>query len=240
MVLGFSRFDKKTSFKQRCSAVVLFDYQTGSVDTAEYALNNHSSWGEPGVVYAADPLGLKVTGFVTGSSAASSGLKIGDVIIEVRGELLMGLSSALAFEKMAGDRDTEVALTAIRKNPTTGGKERISTHILRDVGKELRTGFYGLEYLSGGLTVGALLFTAFGLLDGSGNEAMSSILLAVLVALFLFSLGPAQSCARCTTTVAAVAAAKKAAADAKVVTLVNIRQSVCVVREIFVPGNGKS
>ena len=106
--------------------------------------------------------------------------------------------------------------------------------------KEMKTRSHGLSYLSGGLTVGALLFTAFGLLDGSGNEAMSSILLAVLVALFLFSLGPAQSCARCTTTVAAVAAAKKAAADAKVVTLVNIRQSVCVVREIFVPGNGKS
>jgi hypothetical protein len=136
VVLGFSRLDKKTSFIQRCSAMVLFDYKPRPLDTTEYALNNDSSWGEPGVMYADDPLGLKVTGVVTGSSAASSGLKIGDVIIEVGDELLMGLSSALAFEKMKGDRDTEVALTVIRKNSTTGGKERISTYVLRDLGNE--------------------------------------------------------------------------------------------------------
>ncbi len=145
VVLGFSRLHKKTSFKQRRSAVVLFDYKPRLVETTEYALCNDSSWGEPGVVYAADSLGLKVTGFITGSSAASSGLQIGDVIIEVGDELLMGLSSALAFEKMTGARDTEVFLTAIRKNSTTGGKERISTFIFRDVGKVPQKGRPGFD-----------------------------------------------------------------------------------------------
>ena len=134
VVLAFSRLDKKTLSKQRCSAVVLFDYKPRPVNKTEYALHNDSSWGEPGVLNAVDALGLKVTGFITGSSAASSGLQIGDVIIEVEGELLMGLSSALAFEKMTGDRNTEVALTAIRNNPTTGGKERVYAYVLRDVG----------------------------------------------------------------------------------------------------------
>ena len=102
--------------------------------------------------------------------------------------------------------------------------------------KEMKTRSHGLAYLSGGLTVGALLFTAFGLLDGSGDEPMTSTLVPLLVALFIFSIAPAQRCARCTTTVASVAAAKKAAADAKkVVTLANIRQCVCVVRECVSP-----
>ena len=87
----------------------------------------------PGLVCAADPLGLKVTGFVKGSSAASSALKIGDVVVEVKDELVIGLSSVLAFAKMSGDRDSEVALTAIRKNKKRGGKERISTYVLRDI-----------------------------------------------------------------------------------------------------------
>jgi C-terminal processing protease CtpA/Prc len=87
----------------------------------------------PGLVCAADPLGLKVTGFVKGSSAASSALQIGDVVIEVKGELVIGLSSVSAIAKMSGVRDSEVALTAIRKNKKRGGKERISAYVLRDV-----------------------------------------------------------------------------------------------------------
>jgi hypothetical protein len=132
--LALLRLDKKTSSKQRFSAVVLFDHKPRPVDKAEYGLQNDSSRGEPGIVYSDDAMGLKVKGFVTGSSAASSGLQIGDVIVEVEDELLMGLSSALAFEKMTGDRNTEVAVTAMRKNPKTGGKERVSAYVLRDVG----------------------------------------------------------------------------------------------------------
>jgi len=104
------------------------------VDKAEYGTQNDSSWGEPGIVYADDAVGLKVMGFKTGSSAASSGLKIDDVIVEVQDELLMGLSSALAFEKMTGDHNTEVALTVMRKDSKTDGTERVSVYVLRDVG----------------------------------------------------------------------------------------------------------
>jgi hypothetical protein len=134
VVLAFSKLEKKKSSKQRFSAVVLFDYKPKSVDKAEYALNNDSSWGEPGLLCAVDALGLKVTGFITGSSAALSGLQIGDVIIEVDDELLIGLPSALAFDKMTGDRGTEVALTAIRQDPTKGAKGRIAAYVVRDVG----------------------------------------------------------------------------------------------------------
>jgi hypothetical protein len=134
VVLAFSKLEKKKSSKQRCSAVVLFDYKPKSADKAEYALNNDSSWGEPGLLCAVDALGLKVTGFITGSSAALSGLRIGDVIIEVDDELLIGLPSALAFDKMTGARGTEVALTAIRQDPTKGAKGRIAAYVVRDVG----------------------------------------------------------------------------------------------------------
>ena len=134
VVLAFSKLEKKKSSKQRFSAVVLFDYKPKSVDKAEYALNNDSSRGEPGLLCAVDALGLKVTGFITGSSAALCGLQIGDVIIEVDDELLIGLPSALAFDKMTGDRGTEVALTAIRQDPTKVAKERIAAYVVRDVG----------------------------------------------------------------------------------------------------------
>jgi hypothetical protein len=143
--LALLRLDKKTSSKQRFSAVVLFDHKPRPVDKAEYGLQNDSSRGEPGIVYSDDAMGLKVKGFVTGSSAASSGLQIGDVIVEVEDELLMGLSSALAFEKMTGDRNTEVAVTAMRKNPKTGGKERVSAYVLRDIGTSCKVGRPGFD-----------------------------------------------------------------------------------------------
>jgi C-terminal processing protease CtpA/Prc len=95
---------------------------------------NDCSWGEPGIVYADDAVGLKVMGFKTGSSAASSGLKIDDVIVEVQDEMIMGLSSALAFEKMTGGHNTKVAVTVMRKDSKTGGAERVSAYVLRDVG----------------------------------------------------------------------------------------------------------
>jgi C-terminal processing protease CtpA/Prc len=46
----------------------------------------------------------------------NTALQIGDVVIEVKGELVIGFSSVLAFAKMSGVRDSEVTLTAIRKN----------------------------------------------------------------------------------------------------------------------------
>ena len=163
-----------------------------------------------------------------------------DVITVVDDELIIGEPLLVVQELLSGPLGAEMVLGFSRFDKKTSFKQRCSAVVLfdyqtRDVGKELKTRSHGLAYLSGGLTVGALLFTAFGLLDGSGNEPMTSILLPCLVALFLLSLGPAQSCARCTTTVASVAAAKKAAAGAKVVTLANIRQCVCVVRECVSP-----
>jgi hypothetical protein len=46
----------------------------------------------------------------------NTALQIGYVVIEVKGELVIGFSSVLAFAKMSGVRHSEVALTAIRKN----------------------------------------------------------------------------------------------------------------------------
>ena len=51
--------------------------------------------GDVGIEYATTALGLKVTGFQKLSSAASSGLQIGDVITQVGDELIIGLPGAL-------------------------------------------------------------------------------------------------------------------------------------------------
>jgi C-terminal processing protease CtpA/Prc len=136
VVLGFSRLEK--GLKRRCCEEVLFDHRARPVDLAEY-----SAHGEPGLVYATDSAGLKVTGFKKGTQAASSELKIGDVITQVEDELIAGLPPYVAFDKMSGDRDTDVELVARRTEK--GAKMRIVALVSRDVGCAPKVGRPGFE-----------------------------------------------------------------------------------------------
>jgi S1-C subfamily serine protease len=88
--LGFTRVDSEKGIKRRCSADLIFDHNPRPAPLAEY-----SSMGDVGIEYATTALGLKVTGFQKLSSAASSGLQIGDIITQVGDELIIGLSGAL-------------------------------------------------------------------------------------------------------------------------------------------------
>jgi len=88
--LGFTRLDAVKSIKRRCSADLIFDYKPRPAPLAEY-----SSMGDVGIEYATDAMGLKVTGFTKLSSAASSGLQLGDIITQVDDELIIGLPGYL-------------------------------------------------------------------------------------------------------------------------------------------------
>jgi C-terminal processing protease CtpA/Prc len=88
--LGFTRVDSEKCIKRRGSADLIFDHKPRPAPLAEY-----SSMGDVGIEYATTALGLKVTGFQKLSSAASSGLQIGDIITQVGDELIIGLPGAL-------------------------------------------------------------------------------------------------------------------------------------------------
>ena len=157
----FSRLDAHTKFKKRCSAQVMFDYKPRVADLGEY-----SPSGDVGIQYTSDALGLKVTGFKKGTSAASSDLQIGDIITEVDDELVVGMPAALAIGKMTGPRDTPIEIAACRKS-ATGRKTRVAAVILRDVGsvpKIARPGFE-VEMESGGLRIVAVV---------AGTDAVAS------------------------------------------------------------------
>jgi C-terminal processing protease CtpA/Prc len=88
--LGFTRVDGEKSIRRRCFADLIFDHKPRQAPLAEY-----SSMGDVGIEYATTALGLKVTGFKKLSSAASSGLQIGDIITQVGDELIIGLPGDL-------------------------------------------------------------------------------------------------------------------------------------------------
>ena len=88
--LGFTRVDGEKSIRRRCFADLIFDHKPRQAPLAEY-----SSMGDVGIEYATTALGLKVTGFQKLSSAASSGLQIGDIITQVGDELIIGLPGDL-------------------------------------------------------------------------------------------------------------------------------------------------
>ena len=78
---------------------------------------------------------LVITGFEKGSSAASSGLILGDVVIEVDGESIKGLPPCAVTQKMAGMPGTKVDLTVSRI--ISHVKSVYSLSLIRDVSPDV-------------------------------------------------------------------------------------------------------
>jgi hypothetical protein len=66
---------------------------------SEYGSQNDSSWGEPGIVYADDAVGLKVMGFKTGSSAASNIQRIIDPTNHFKEEMKLNENVDMQYQK---------------------------------------------------------------------------------------------------------------------------------------------
>ena len=72
---------------------------------------------------------LKVAGVVKGGPAEKSGIKKGDIIVEVDGENIQGKDSSYAVSKMKGKKGTNVSISVMRK----GNKKPITFNIKREV-----------------------------------------------------------------------------------------------------------
>jgi C-terminal processing protease CtpA/Prc len=97
-----------------------------------------------GIVYKQHEKGLLITGFVSGSDASKSELRVGDVIVQVEEIFLAGLSASEAFELMNGRMLAPVELTVSRqvKNVTN----RLVADIIRDVPDLLMKASVGFDF----------------------------------------------------------------------------------------------
>jgi C-terminal processing protease CtpA/Prc len=104
----------------------------------------YKAGAQVGIVYKQHEKGLLITGFVSGSDASKSELRVGDVIVQVEENFLAGLPAPDAFELMAGGMLAPVELTVSRqvKNVTN----RIVTDIIRDVPDLPRKASVGFDF----------------------------------------------------------------------------------------------
>jgi C-terminal processing protease CtpA/Prc len=96
--------------------------------------------GQVGIACKQHPkgLGLLITGFIVGSDASTSELRVGDVIVQVEENFLPGLPASEAFELMNGRMLAPVELTVARqvkdvKKTMFRGQQTFVTEIIRDV-----------------------------------------------------------------------------------------------------------
>jgi len=104
----------------------------------------YKAGAQVGIVYKQHEKGLLITGFVSGSDASKSELRVGDVIVQVEENFLAGLPAPDAFELMAGGMLAPVELTVSRqvKNVTN----RLVTDIIRDVPNLPRKASVGFDF----------------------------------------------------------------------------------------------
>ena len=104
----------------------------------------YKAGAQVGIVYKQHEKGLLITGFVSGSDASKSELRVGDVIVQVEENFLAGLPAPDAFELMAGGMLAPVELTVSRqvKNVTN----RLVTDIIRDVPDVPRKASVGFDF----------------------------------------------------------------------------------------------
>ena len=86
---------------------------------------------ETGILYKAENRGVVITGIKSGTDAATSDFKVGDVIIQLDDDLVVGMTPYEFMNRMRGERGSEVELVATRMQ--NNGKKRVSDLIERDV-----------------------------------------------------------------------------------------------------------
>jgi hypothetical protein len=97
-----------------------------------------------GIVYTQHPKGLQVTGFIAGSDASRSELRVGDVIVQVEESFLAGLSASEAFELMNGRMLAPVELTVSRQ--AKGVTNRVLIETIRDVPAPPKKALVGFDF----------------------------------------------------------------------------------------------
>lgn len=92
-------------------------------------IQNKGEFGGLGIEVTMDSGVVKVVSPIDDTPAARAGVEAGDLIVEIDGEQVMGMTLSDAVDKMRGKVGTEIILTVIRK----GAKEPLKFKIIRDI-----------------------------------------------------------------------------------------------------------
>jgi len=90
-----------------------------------------SNIAETGILYKAENRGLVITGLKSGTNAADSDFKVGDVIIELDDDFVVGMNPYEFKMRMRGERGSMVEVVAMRVE--NNSKKRVSDLVERDV-----------------------------------------------------------------------------------------------------------
>ena len=104
------------------------NYMTAE-ESKSMMIQNKGEFGGLGIEVTMENGVVKVVSPIDETPAARSGIQSGDLIVEIDGQQVMGLSLNDAITKMRGKVGTEIILTIIR----TGAKEPLKIKIIRDI-----------------------------------------------------------------------------------------------------------
>ena len=98
-------------------------------ETKAMSIQNTGQFGGLGIEVTMENGAVKVVSPIDDTPAAKAGIQAGDLIIELDGKPIMGMTLNEAIEKMRGTPGTEINLTVIRQ----GAKEPLKVKIIRAV-----------------------------------------------------------------------------------------------------------
>lgn len=109
-------------------------------ETQSMAIQNKGEFGGLGIEVTMDNGIVKVVSPIDDTPAARAGIQAGDMIVEIDGQQVMGMTLSDAVEKMRGKVGTDIVLTVMRE----GAKEPMKVKLTRDV-IQIKSTRYDLE-----------------------------------------------------------------------------------------------
>lgn len=109
-------------------------------ETQSMAIQNKGEFGGLGIEVTMENGLVKVVSPIDDTPAARAGIMAGDMIVEIDGQPVMGMTLSDAVNKMRGKVGTEIVLTVVRQ----GAKEPMKVKLTRDV-IQIRSVRYNLE-----------------------------------------------------------------------------------------------
>lgn len=109
-------------------------------ETQSMAIQNKGEFGGLGIEVTMENGVVKVVSPIDETPAARAGIQAGDMIVEIDGQQVMGMTLSDAVSKMRGKVGTEIVLTVMRE----GAKEPMKVKLTRDI-IQIKSVRYNLE-----------------------------------------------------------------------------------------------
>lgn len=109
-------------------------------ETQSMAIQNKGEFGGLGIEVTMENGVVKVVSPIDETPAARAGIQAGDLIVEIDGQQVMGMTLSDAVSKMRGKVGTEIVLTVMRE----GAKEPLKVKLTRDI-IQIKSVRYNLE-----------------------------------------------------------------------------------------------